>query len=395
MAAPPTPHDPGSSPAPGLYIHVPFCTSVCPYCDFAVLIGHEERRQAWLLALLKEMAMYRGFLEGFDTIYLGGGTPSSLVADHLERLVASIFSVLDVAAAPRLAIEVNTEDVSPASAGLWRELGFATVSLGLQSLDDEVLRYLGRGNGAHQGRRAYETLRQAGFDTVSVDLIYGLDGQQPAAWRRQLDQVIALAPDHISCYQLTFHEQTLFGRRLARGQLRALPEEQEAELFHLTHQLLADAGYQAYEVSNFARGQQHRSAHNRKYWEHTPYLGLGPSAHSFDGSRRWWNLPKERLWRNAITSGRSAVAGEERLSPAELAFEMVMLGLRTAAGIDLEAIRHRTGIDLEPANQSLILRLAEEGMLGRQGTRLVPTLAGLAVADGLARQFEVDPSPSA
>ncbi len=195
-------------------------------------------------------------------------------------------------------------------------------------------------------------------------------------------------------YQLTIHQRTRFGVRAARGQLAELPEDEQAGHFELAHRLLGDAGWPAYEVSNFAHGAEHQSRHNRKYWDHTPYLGLGPSAHSFAAGRRWWNELRTPRWEQRLARGERPVEGEETLGPQELATEAVMLGLRTAAGIDLDGFAARHGFDLLAANAALVQRLTAEGLLaaspGAQGERrLAPTRAGLAVADGLAAAFDI------
>jgi coproporphyrinogen III oxidase-like Fe-S oxidoreductase len=224
---------------------------------------------------------------------------------------------------------------------------------------------------------------------VSIDLIYGLPGQTLEDWRRVLDEAVALEPDHVSCYQLTIHEGTPFGFRLARGKMTELPEESQGELFLFTHEFLRDAGIPGYEVSNFARSAEHRSRHNQKYWHHVPYLGLGPSAHSFSGDRRWWNERKTKPYEARIEAGERPVAGSEELTPRDLALEAVMLGLRTVDGIDLPGFRERYGVDLLERNEPLVERLVREGLLRVEGGRLVPTLAGLAVTDSLARAFDL------
>jgi oxygen-independent coproporphyrinogen-3 oxidase len=224
---------------------------------------------------------------------------------------------------------------------------------------------------------------------VSIDLIYGLDGQDVENWRAQLDRAVALGVQHLSCYQLTFHEGTVFGRRLQRGTIAETPEGLQEELFFLTHELLTDAGYPGYEVSNFARGPEHRSRHNQKYWDHTPYLGLGPSAHSFDGRRRWWNRRKLRLWQTDVDSGTTPVEGEERPSNEQLVLEALMLGFRTVRGVDLEQLWNRFNVDLFGPNSALIDRLLDAGLLRATGRHLQPTVEGLAVADTLARSFHI------
>jgi oxygen-independent coproporphyrinogen-3 oxidase len=286
-------------------------------------------------------------------------------------------------------LEANPEDVTVESAAAWHRLGVGFLSLGVQSFDDAALAFLGRRHDGAAARRATESARDAGFSTLSCDLIFGRPGQTSADWRRDLKTAAALGVDHISCYQLTFHGSTIFGKRLRRGEVKELDEGGQAELFHLTHYVLADAGYEAYEVSNFAVGSDHRSRHNQKYWDHTPYLGLGPSAHSFVGSRRWWNLRKVRLWSAAIADGRTPVEASERLTPSDLMLERLALGLRTTDGVDLEALRRQYAVDLFEVNRRLLDDLRAEGLVTVDGARVRPTVAGMAVADSLVRAFEL------
>jgi coproporphyrinogen III oxidase-like Fe-S oxidoreductase len=449
-----------ASGRPGLYLHIPFCSAICPYCDFAVLTGGRRRRAEFVDSLVAEMALWRGEAERwgtFDTLYLGGGTPSALEPAEIARLLAAAREALAVAGDAWIALEANPEDVTAESLRRWRGLGVSMLSLGVQSFDAATLAFLGRRHTPEQGRRAVELALAAGFPTVSFDLIYGagqearqsagappevsaaagvasarsrarevpapgtamttagpapighsraeagaaaVAGSEAAAgsaaaagalarWRRDLELAVELAPHHLSCYQLTVHAGTPFGFRAARGELRELPEEAQADLFQLTHSFLAAHGYAAYEVSNFARAPEHRSRHNPKYWDHTPYLGLGPSAHSFDGRRRWWNERKLGAYRARLAAGERPVAGGEELGGRELALEEVLLSLRTAAGLDLAGFERRHGFDLAARNRRLLAGLAAAGLLAERGGRLVPSPRGLAVADSLARGFEI------
>lgn len=376
--------------AAGLYLHVPFCSAVCPYCDFAVMVGGPRRRAVYLDAVLTEIGLHAGWRQRFDTVYLGGGTPSALAPDELGRLLAALAAGLDLGAAAWIQLEANPEDVDRAALAAWRDLGVATLSLGVQSFDAGSLAFLGRRHDPEQSRRSVELARAAGFASVSLDLIYGLPGQTAAAWRRQLEQAVALAPDHISCYQLTVHQGTPFALRRDRGELAEAPEPLQAELFDLTHAFLADAGWPAYEVSNFAAAPEHRSRHNVKYWSHVPYLGLGPSAHSFDGDRRrWWNERRLGPYRGRLARGRRPVAGGEVLADADLALEALMLALRTADGLDRAHFRRRYGVDPAAADPVTAERLAEAGLVTLTAERLAPTRAGLAVADSLAAAFDL------
>ncbi len=377
--------------APGLYLHLPFCSAICPYCDFAVLVGGREKRHRFVDTLLSEIALHAGLstLTGVDTIYLGGGTPSLVEAEDLALILDAVGETFAPRPDTRIYLEANPEDVDASSLAAWRRLGVGTLSLGVQSFDDGALSFLGRRHDAAASRRSVELSVAAGFDTVSVDLIYGLPGQDPRAWRRDLEAATALGPDHLSCYELEVHERTAFGKRRARGELEELPDAEQAELFLATHRVLAAAGYEGYEVSNFARAPAHRSRHNRKYWRHVPYLGLGPSAHSFDGRRRWWNERSLPRWERAVRAGARPEAGSETLSAGDLALETVMLGLRTAAGVDLARFEARFGFDLAARNRALVDRLRDEELLTPEPGRLAPTLEGMARADGLAAAFEV------
>ena len=377
---------------PGLYLHIPFCSKICPYCDFAVLTGGPERRRRFADHLVREISMWadeRSTFESIDTVYFGGGTPSALAPEDLARILEASranFSIQDDAT---VFSEANPEDVTPESVRTWRDLGVRFLSLGIQSFDADALRFLGRRHTPDEARRSIEIARAAGFETVSIDLIYGLPDQPFEIWKCTLEQAVALQPDHLSCYQLTIHEGTPFGFRLERGKMIELPEEAQGDLFLFTHSFLKDAGYPGYEVSNFARSPEHRSRHNQKYWHHVPYLGVGPSAHSFSGTRRWWNERTLKLYEARTVAGEKPIAGSEELTRADLSLEALMLGLRTVDGIDLVSFRDRYGVDLLKRNEPLVERFAEEGLLKREGNVLVPTLAGLAVTDALARAFEL------
>jgi oxygen-independent coproporphyrinogen-3 oxidase len=381
------------SSSPGLYLHIPFCSAICPYCDFAVLTGGPERRQQFADNLISEIALWapdRAAFEGIDTIYFGGGTPSALAPDDIARILGAVRENLSVQDGAWVSFEANPEDVNPESVLAWRNLRVRFLSLGIQSFDADALKFLGRRHTPEEACRSVETARAAGFDTISIDLIYGLPGQPFETWKQTLEQAVALQPDHISCYQLTFHEGTPFGFRLAKGQISELPEGAQGDIFLFTHEFLRDHGYPAYEVSNFARSPEHRSRHNQKYWHHAPYLGLGPSAHSFSGTRRWWNERKLGPYEQKIDEGERPIADSEELTRTDLALEALMLGLRTVDGIDLVEFQERYCMDLRKRNEPLVERLVREKLLRIEGDLLIPTLAGLAVTDSLARDFEVD-----
>ncbi len=373
----------------GLYLHVPFCSRVCPYCDFAVRTGDAARRRRYVDHLLLEIEQQAGDDWRFDTIYFGGGTPSLLEPGDLERILTAIRTHFDVAADTRLFLEANPEDVHPGRLQEWRDLGVATLSLGIQTFDDDALAFLGRRHDGRAGRRAIEQAAAVGFDTLSIDLIYGLPGQELAHWRRQLALGAAAPVQHISCYQLTVYDRTRFSLLRDRGKLTELPDEEQGRFFRVTHDELAAQGLAGYEVSQFAREPRHRSRHNMKYWAHTPYLGLGPSAHSYRDDARWWNLRRTDPWQERVAAGESAIEERETLAAEDLVLEALMTGLRTYAGVDTAAVRSRWGIDLLASNGPLLETLTSQGQIEVEGDRIVPTLEGLAVADGLARHFDL------
>jgi oxygen-independent coproporphyrinogen-3 oxidase len=361
-------------------------------------------RQRFVDRLVEEVALAAGEWRDprpFDTVYFGGGTPSQLSPEELGRVLDACRAHLTLETpAPWVFLEANPEDVTPEACAAWRGLGVRTLSLGVQSFSDEALRFLGRRHSGRQARAVGETALAAGFDTVSIDLIFGVRWQTAEDWRRELEAAVELEPQHLSCYQLTIHPRTRFGVQARHGQLSELPEDDQADLFELTHRFLADAGWPAYEVSNFACGPVHQSRHNRKYWDHTPYLGLGPSAHSLGASdasspaRRWWNERGTPRWERRLAAGERPIEAQELLGPKDLAAEALLLGLRTTAGIDLDGFRVRYGIDLLAANDTLVARLVDEGRIvvradAEVGRWLVPTLSGLAVADGLAAAFDL------
>ena len=371
---------------PGLYVHVPFCSAICPYCDFAVVKDTTaNRRERYTKNLLRELETRQGSAV-YDTLYFGGGTPSLLEPDGL----GAILGAAQLTSGARVFLEANPEDVDDDAVAGWRELGVDTLTLGIQSFQDKVLDLLGRRHSAEASRLALEVAKAASFDSVSIDLIFGWPGQGLSDWRRELDDAVALEPDHISCYQLTVHANTMFGRRKRERGLVELDDTMQGTLFRESHHVLGAAGYDGYEVSNFARGPEHRSRHNEKYWNHTAYLGVGPSAHTFDGrSSRSWNVRSFFAWEKHLDRDESPVEGSEVLDEEDLLLEALMLRFRMRDGVDFESLEARFGVDLLETNRELVSRLSDEGLVDVVGRRLSPTIDGLAVADSLASAFEL------
>jgi oxygen-independent coproporphyrinogen-3 oxidase len=366
--------------AAGLYVHVPFCLRKCPYCDFA-----SETDLAlvpdWLRAIKREMGFYRDFGPRFDTLYLGGGTPSLLAADELASLLDALEDHFAFSPDTESTLEANPDDLTPQILRSYRELGINRLSLGVQSFDDRELAFLGRRHDAAQSRRAPAWAREAGFANLGIDLIYGLPGQTIEQWQRNLEAALGFGPEHLSCYQLTLEAGTPLARRQGKGQFQRLSEEAEREFFLFTSRFLEEAGYLHYEISNFARGSENRSRHNRKYWNHTPYLGLGPAAHSFRDGRRWWNHRSLKDYCQTLRAGEAPVAGEEILTPEQTRLEALYLGLRTREGVDLNVLlkAQRGKIGLQ--------EMVKAGLAKVRDNRLIPTREGLVVADRLALGF--------
>ncbi len=335
----------------------------------------------WLDALETEMAQRSRPGQAFNTLYLGGGTPSLLPPGALERVMAGLRAHFRFSPDCEMTIEANPCDLEPGRAGAMRALGFNRVSLGAQSFDDGDLRRLGRRHTAAEARAAVRTLRAAGFRNLGLDLMWGLEGQSEAGWLRTLEQAVSLDPEHLSCYQLTVEPRTPLGLRQARGGFRPPPEPVQRRLYLRTAEFLEGSGYLHYEVSNFARGALHRSRHNLNCWHRRPYLGLGPSAHSFDGARRCWNVRSLRGYCGRLERGNPAAEGSEVLSAEQVGLERVALGLRLKEGVRIR--------DLPPSPETsrTLARLQAEGLVEVAAGRAAPTPAGFLVADRLPACF--------
>ena len=383
----------------GLYVHIPYCSSICPYCDFAVTRGSTADRRIFVDALTDEIrlradAIRRSPLHSspairFDTIFFGGGTPSSLTESQLERILDQLKRQLPVVESPWIAMEVNPEDVTVDRLSYWRDLDISYLSLGIQSFDQQSLSFLGRRHSSSQARQAVLWSKDSGIPTVSIDLIYSLPDQTVSAWEQELRTAMGLAPDHLSCYQLTLEPNTPFGALQRRGRLHEVPQERQASLFFTTHRRLAEFGFQAYEISNFSARIEHRSKHNQKYWNHSEYLGFGPSAHSYQNGLRSWNQADVRSYVETVKQGRPPLAGDERIGPEQTCLEMVALGLRRPSGILLAKLPRGIGSDILARNRGLLQQWVDRDLVTFDSERIRPTLRGMAIADALARDLVI------
>jgi putative oxygen-independent coproporphyrinogen III oxidase len=359
----------------GLYVHVPFCRTRCAYCDFYSQTDL-SLASGWLKALKREVRLYKDRFAPFDSLYVGGGTPTLLTAAQFEELADCLFKSLPFAPEIEFTVEANPDDVKKETLALLRNLGVNRLSLGVQSLNDEELSFLKRRHSAHQAEEALGGIRKAGFKSLSADLIYGLPGQSLSSWLKSLARILTFNPDHLSCYELTLEKNTFLGRMLAEGKIRKIAEKAEREFFLNTSLFLEEKGYMHYEVSNFARPGRF-CRHNLKYWQHVPYLGLGPSAHSYRDGVRWWNHRSVETYCLALGQGLTAVAGAETLSENQYHLERMMLGFRTSQGVSLDEIRACHQAD------SILRQLIDSRLVVLKGDRIHPTLDGYLVADSL------------
>jgi oxygen-independent coproporphyrinogen-3 oxidase len=366
---------------PGLYIHIPFCRSKCPYCGF-YSIASTSLVPRWLEALKKEIDLYQGTFKGpFDSLYFGGGTPTVLSLTQLKEITDHLFIRFEFIEGTEITIEANPGDMDREKIVGLKSIGFNRVNLGVQSFNDDELQFLGRRHSRKEAEAAIDYLRASGFDNIGIDLIYGLKGQSLKSWNNNLEKALTFQPEHISCYQLSIEKGTLFSDMKGRGLLESLSEDMEESFFLITSEFLESHGYIHYEISNFARGESFYSRHNRKYWDHTPYLGLGPSAHSFDGVSRWWNLRSVRRCCEAIERMESPVEEHEILSSEQIIMETVSLGLRTKWGFDQRVLGDNAGL------KKNIAMLEDSGYIKVEGNMIIPTKKGFLIADHLPLCF--------
>jgi oxygen-independent coproporphyrinogen III oxidase len=372
-----------------IYVHIPFCARICPYCAFYKDLL--DRSQTWRFceAIVRELGNWAGTprcgvrsvqcAEPFvrpSTIYFGGGTPTALNIAQLEKLLCGFHEKLDLWRLIEWTIEANPGSVSARKAAVLKKFGVNRISLGVQSWDDNLLKLLGREHNARQAEESFRILRDGGFTNINVDLMFGLPGQTVDQWRRTLDKTVALQPEHISTYCLTYEEDTEFFLRQTRGEFRQEPDV-DAEFFEVTMAILEDAGYGHYEISNYAR-PGFESVHNRAYWLGNDYLGIGPSAVSTVGMQRWQNLLDYRAYIDRVLSGDSPCESSEDLTHEMKRTERIVLALRTREGIpasELEAFGSET-------NELIALELLRESH-----GNFVLTRRGKTLADSVAEAF--------
>jgi len=319
-----------------LYVHVPFCARRCVYCDFSIAVRSVVPATEYVSGIAAELrARHSANQLDLATLYFGGGTPSKLGGDGVSRLIQSIAQKAHIRKDAEVTLETNPEDVSAANVRDWKAAGVNRVSLGVQSFDDKVLRWMHRTHDATTAKQAVQVLREGGLSNVSIDLIFATPESLERDWRSDLDSALSLGLPHVSLYGLTVESQTPLGRWVARKTADEAPEESFESQFMEADRLLTSAGYDHYEVSNYGRPGFH-SRHNWAYWQRKPYAGLGPSAHEFDGGVRRWNTEAYTGWLTSIEEGRDPVEGSEVLSVEQADQETTYLGLRTSNGVPVD-----------------------------------------------------------
>ncbi len=356
----------------GLYIHIPFCVKKCHYCDFYSIPYEPSLAEPLVEAIPQEAELYAPAEEPFETIYFGGGTPSVLGPDQIDTILSGLYRRVDISSDAEVTLEANPETLGRDAIKGFASVGVTRLSIGLQSLNDEELKSLGR---VHDSRTALRALEQAieVFTNVSVDIMYALPGQSLGSLQRTLQGILEFRPGHISAYELTLHESTPLAMEVLKGRLQIPSEETTARMYFLIVDVLKAAGYEHYEVSNYAL-QGYMCRHNLNYWTMGQYIGLGPSAHSFYQGTRWENTRDLSQYIEAVRAGKRPVCESRKLSKQDLLIETAMLGLRTSAGVALETLQ---------VSYDRIEFLQKEGLLEVVGQRVKLTDRGMLLSNKL------------
>ena len=366
----------------GLYIHVPFCPQRCPYCAFTTVVGQEDRHGLYAEAICREIESWAHLPGPVETVFLGGGTPSQVEPALIGQMLEAAQRHLGLHLDAEITVEANPGTVDRDKFARLKALGCNRISIGAQAFRDADLRHLGRQHSAADVERAYAAARAADFANVSLDLVANVPGVSEADWHFSVERAIALAPEHLSVYSLTIEEGTIFAQRQRQGLLKPVADDWQARTLEWTDARLVTAGYEHYEVSNYAR-LGYRSRHNWGYWTGVPYLGVGLGAHSFIDGKRFWNTRDLNAYLDAMYQGQSPCAGEETISPDAARRERLWLGLRTIEGVKLtaEEVGHLQGsrrfADLEKVGYAVL-----------ESQRLRLTRAGFLLADALSLELD-------
>ena len=370
----------------GVYLHIPFCKSRCSYCDFATDVYRDSGAvERYVDAICREIEEppKGGTLNSVDTIYFGGGTPSLLGAKQVEKILATVYETFDVEQNAEITMEMNPATVSAETLRDYRGLGVNRASFGVQTFDDRALRLLARGHDADDARNTFGLLRDAGFENISFDLIAGLPNQTLENWERNLDEALAMQPEHLSLYLLEIHQATPLAEQI-RSKRQPMPDEDlAAEMYEMMLERTAVAGFEQYEISNFSR-TGFESRHNRKYWRLEPVYGFGVSAHSFDGVQRYANERDAAKYVSLINEKKSTETMRETIDAAS---EFIFLGLRLNNGINLGEFRGRFNIDLIDEYGDRLKSLMDDGLIELDSETLKLTQKGMLFSNLVFQEF--------
>lgn len=371
----------------GIYVHIPFCKRKCIYCDFFSVAFSDAAASRYADDLVSEFAVRKSELRGekVHTLYIGGGTPSLMPIESLQKIVGNL--VADVGGLEEFTIEVNPDDITPGYADSLIALGCNRISMGVQSFNDGELQLLNRRHDAAEAEEAVKLLRSAGFGNISIDLIYGIPGQSMQSWEDSVRKAIELGVEHISAYNLTYEEGTRLFHMREKGRIEEASDNLCVEMFSMLRKMLSDAGYEQYEISNFALPGWY-SRHNSAYWDFTPYIGLGASAHSFDGICRRYNPSNLRKYMELVEKSGLAYTVEEE-DKNELFNEWVMVRLRTCSGMDLAQMLDRFGKEYVDTSMPILEKYANDGCLVLENGIVRLTEKGIMLSDMIFRDLFV------
>ena len=372
----------------GLYIHIPFCKQACHYCDFH-FSTNLQLMEPMMDSILLELQLRKAYLKGeaVDTIYFGGGTPSLVPAEYLEKILDQI-SALFPGSKQEVTLEANPDDLNLQALAAWKSLGIDRLSLGIQSFQDQILKAYNRAHNSKEATQAIQLARAAGFEKFSIDLIYGYPHSDHRLWQLDLEEALRLDPGHLSAYSLTIEPKTTFGNWTKKGKFSPAEDEFVAQQFEYLQEQCDKAGYLQYEISNFSRPNQ-AAVHNSNYWKRSPYLGIGPSAHSFDGNSRGFNPSSNTSYTKALAAGSLPFVLEE-LTPEECINEEILTGLRTSWGLDTGSLAERYHLDILEIKKGSITKLTELGMIHTVAKTLTLTRKGQLLADSIASDIFID-----
>lgn len=370
----------------GIYIHIPFCKQRCSYCAFYSTTLYNIKDK-YVDALCRELLMRKNYAgnDTIETIYFGGGTPSTLSIEQLQRICDTIYASYNISATPEVTIECNPDDLTPEFLAQLKQLPFNRISMGVQSFNDTQLKRLGRRHDADKARAAIRNAREAGYENISIDLIFALPGSTITEWEHDLDSAIALRPDHLSAYNLTYEEGTPLHRALERGDFAELSEEENIEQFQMLIAKLKEAGYHHYEISNFALPGC-ESRHNSSYWNDTPYIGCGAAAHSYNGTSRQWNIADIQEYIKGIENDNPCFE-IENLTEEERYNDTILTRLRTAKGIPLEWMKENFSARLNRHMQRAAEKEIALGNLKEENAHLSLTEKGIFISDAVIREL--------